>query len=146
MAPFFANGGQGDSGGPLACLRAGGTRTLAIVVSWGVSCAREWDTLKRSITAQGSPGIFSQVAAFMDFIAQHMTPGRYKYWEVFFLSCLFSTIGIQIAMLLLPPSLPPTAVLFNFQLLRHRQGILSFNLGWQNQRFKQISPPSETLL
>uniref|UniRef100_A0A8B9MWU8 Ovochymase 1 n=1 Tax=Accipiter nisus TaxID=211598 RepID=A0A8B9MWU8_9AVES len=83
--------GQGDSGGPLACLRAGGTWTLAIVVSWGVSCARGWDTLKRSITARGSPGIFSQVAAFMDFSAQHMTPGRYDYWEVFFLSCLFST-------------------------------------------------------
>ncbi|KAM9638327.1 LOW QUALITY PROTEIN: ovochymase-1 [Morphnus guianensis] len=74
---------KGDSGGPLACLRAGGTWTLAIVVSWGVSCAREWDTLKRSITARGSPGIFYQVAAFMDFIAQHVTPGRYEYWEVF---------------------------------------------------------------
>lgn len=78
-------------GGPLACLRAGGTWTLAIVVSWGVSCARGWDTLKRSITARGSPGIFSQVAAFMDFSTQRMTPGRYEYWEVFFLSCLFST-------------------------------------------------------
>lgn len=137
--------GQGDSGGPLAGLRAGGTWTLAIVVSWGVSCARGWDTLKRSITARGSPGIFSQVAAFMDFIAQHMTPGRYEYWEVFS-SSVSSTTGIQIAVLLLPPSLPPTAVLFDFQLLHRQQGILSFKLGWQNQRFKQISPPSETLL
>ena len=138
--------GQGDSAGHFACPRTSGTWTLSSVVSRGVCCDRGWDTLNRSTPAWESPSIFSRVAAFVDFVAQHMTPGRCEHWEVLFLSCLFSTVGIQIALLLLPPSLPPTAVSFNFQLLHHEQSILSYNLGWQNQRFKQISPPPEALL
>lgn len=59
---------------------------------------------------------------------------------------LFSPTGIQIALLLLLLSSPPTEVLFNFQTLYQQEGILSCNLGWQTQRFKHISPSSETML
>ncbi|KGL78596.1 Ovochymase-1, partial [Tinamus guttatus] len=73
----FPDGGkdscQGDSGGPLACMRPSGAWTLAGVVSWGVGCARGWDAPQRLAVAHGSPGVFSRVAAFVDFIAQHMT-------------------------------------------------------------------------
>lgn len=109
----------------------------------GDTCARGWDALVRSTMAQSSPGIFSQVAAFVTSLPSTgpragMSTGRFF--------PLFSTIGIQIVLLLLPPSSPPTAVLFNFQTLNQQQGTLSFNLGWQNQRFKHLSPPSETML
>ncbi|XP_062457605.1 ovochymase-1 [Rhea pennata] len=74
----FPDGGKdackGDSGGPLVCMRPSGAWTLVGVVSWGVGCARGWDTPKRYTVARGSPGIFSRVAAFVDFIAQHMIP------------------------------------------------------------------------
>uniref|UniRef100_A0A8C4J8F9 Ovochymase 2 n=1 Tax=Dromaius novaehollandiae TaxID=8790 RepID=A0A8C4J8F9_DRONO len=86
--------GQGDSGGPLACMRPSGAWTLAGVVSGGVGCARGWNTPKRCTVALGSPGIFSRVAAFLDFIAQHVTPGRcfsllYVYLRDSKLSCHF---------------------------------------------------------
>ncbi|KAM9293397.1 LOW QUALITY PROTEIN: ovochymase-1 [Morus bassanus] len=55
--------GKGDSGGPLACPRTGGTWTPAGVVSWGVSCAGGWDTLKRSTVAWGSEASSSSGSA-----------------------------------------------------------------------------------
>uniref|UniRef100_A0A8B9QDF9 Ovochymase-2 n=1 Tax=Apteryx owenii TaxID=8824 RepID=A0A8B9QDF9_APTOW len=91
----FPDGGKdtcklmGDSGGPLACMRPSGAWTLTGVVSWGVSCVRGWDTPRRHTVARGSLGIFSRVAAFVDFIAQHMTPSRCEYPEAF-LSYMFT--------------------------------------------------------
>lgn len=46
---------------------------------------------------------------------------------------LFSPTGIQIALLLLLPSSPLTAVLFNFQTLNQQEGILSFNLQYKSK-------------
>lgn len=48
---------KGDSGGPLQCLRDDGSWVLAGLTSWGISCA-----------APRRPGVFTRVAAVLDFI------------------------------------------------------------------------------
>lgn len=51
---------QGDSGGPLMVDDGHGGMLLAGIVSWGEGCARE-----------GVPGVYAEVAALSDYIAQY---------------------------------------------------------------------------
>ncbi|XP_072856002.2 ovochymase-1 [Pogona vitticeps] len=72
----FPDGGKdackGDSGGPLACRRDSGIWTLVGITSWGIGCAKGWHADKESRSRRGSPGIFSKVDEFLDFIAQNI--------------------------------------------------------------------------
>ncbi|XP_008108629.2 ovochymase-1 isoform X1 [Anolis carolinensis] len=74
----FPDGGkdacQGDSGGPLACRRASGIWALVGITSWGIGCGKAWQTGKRPSSSRGSPGVFSKVDEFLDFIVQNIMP------------------------------------------------------------------------
>ncbi|KYO36571.1 hypothetical protein Y1Q_0024280 [Alligator mississippiensis] len=52
-----------------------GIWALPGITSWGADCARSWDTLNKSTSGRGSPGIFFNVAALIDFITtQNINP------------------------------------------------------------------------
>ncbi|XP_019375093.1 PREDICTED: ovochymase-2 isoform X1 [Gavialis gangeticus] len=56
----------GDSGGPLVCpSEDSGFYTLNGIISWGFGCGRK-----------GYPGVYTNVAVFMDWINQHMSSGK----------------------------------------------------------------------
>ncbi|XP_069079658.1 ovochymase-2 isoform X2 [Pleurodeles waltl] len=60
---------QGDSGGPFICRRSHGAPVLVGVVSWGLGCARSWESnLFKMPEYRGSPGIFTNISELISWI------------------------------------------------------------------------------